>query len=85
MMKLNRKPISDDGMPRAGSQLREIYDLFKANKGKIIDFSSYKIKNNNAIKQLTDYYGCDIRPIATGRWMMAGEYIDNKYVSYFEP
>lgn len=84
MLKLNKNPLNRDGLPRPGSKLRELYDMFKLNKGKIVNYDNYKT-GSSMIRSLTDFYGCDIRHLKVKKYMLAGEYIDGKYVSYFEP
>lgn len=90
VLKSGRKLTNFTGLPQPGTHLREVYDLFKINKGRIIDFT-HNGKNAGVLRQLTDFYGCDIRQISrgkcrkAGRWMLVGEWIGEKYVSYFEP
>lgn len=47
-------------LPKEGTRLREAYDLFQANKGKVIPFHTH---TPVAIEQLKTTYGLDIRRI----------------------
>lgn len=71
-----------DGLPKIGSKVREIYDLFASNKGQIITYS-FSSDGIVIIENLRNFYGCDIRKLKTRKWILAGEYINGKYVSYF--
>lgn len=73
--------------PREGTYLREVYDLFMANKGVAIEFTMGR--NRRVIEVLTDYYGLDIRCIHRGRrhcgksqWVLAGEWFGRSYQDY---
>lgn len=68
--------------PRQGTQLRAVYDLFQANRGRPIAFLTSDFGGPNRIAQLVDYYGLDIRRLRRGRWILAGEWFGRVYVDY---
>ena len=82
------RPISP--YPGEGTKLRALYDMFNANRGKIMNITFGNSNNGRMIARLIDEYGCDIRCLKRGgntkpsKWVFAGEWIDGKYVSYFE-
>jgi hypothetical protein len=70
--------------PREGTYLREVYDLFMANKGIAIEFTTQR--NRRVIEVLTDFYGLDIRCLRRGhrhcrksQWVLAGEWFGRSY------
>ncbi len=65
-------------IPREGSKIRAVYDLFQANKGRVI-FINF---NGVHPDQLTDYYGLDIRNMGYGKWVLAGEWFGKVYLDY---
>lgn len=67
-------------LPRKGSHLREVHDRFLQNRGVPISFVTDK--HGAVVRQLTDYYGLDIRNIEPGKWVLAGEWIGKNYVDY---
>jgi hypothetical protein len=67
-------------VPREGTKIREVYDLFQANKGLPIAFTI--AKHQGRIPNLVDYYGLDIRCIRDGTWVLAGEWFGRVYVDY---
>src|SRR5882672_2543672 len=69
-------------IPKEGTKTLELYDLFQANKGKIIHKPISKIYNSVFIRALTDYYGLDIMNLGYGKWVLAGEWVGNNYVDY---
>ena len=82
-------------VPREGTKIRELYDLFQAHKGVMFMHDNLtEIYPANCIGQLTDYYGLDIRNLGalpndtpgTGRggskWILAGEWFGSKYIDY---
>jgi len=78
-------------MPREGSRLRKVYDLFQANKGRPVEFQIGMFgPDPNAINKLMDFYGLDIRRIRSGSsrvgrvstWVLAGEWFGRVYVDY---
>ena len=72
-----RAPVSS--APREGTKLREVYDLFQANKGRVIPFTR---PSGNVTDNLTDYYGLDLRCVGYGQWVLAGEWFGRIYVDY---
>lgn len=80
-------------IPRPGTRLRELYDLFQMNKGIVIEEPLTMRYNYNYFITLIDFYGLDIRKIGevqhknkrgmrTGRWVLAGEWFGADYVDY---
>lgn len=75
-------------VPGEGTRLREVYDLFCANKGTVILEKGQSFNNN--VNQLRDFYEMDIRclrkeHIADGgfsRWVLVGEWFGDRYVDY---
>lgn len=67
-------------VPGEGTKIREIYDLFQANKGRVISFSFGR--NQKILKNLIDFYGLDIRNIGQCKWVLAGEWFGKVYVDY---
>jgi hypothetical protein len=67
-------------VPKEGTQIREVYDLFQANKGVPIDFKTKR--NTRVVADLVDFYGLDIRRIRNGVWVLAGEWFGKVYVDY---
>lgn len=75
--------------PRAGTRTREVYDLFKNNAGRPVEFCYSKF-DPSIIVRLTDFYGLDIRRLQngyarTGRksiYVLAGEWFGRVYVDY---
>jgi len=71
--------------PKEGTKARKLYDFFAANKGLVVDFKLHTLGVTRALYDLQDFYGCDIRRVKSGKWIFAGEWINGKYISYFEP
>src|SRR6266404_2959165 len=72
-------------LPREGSKIRELYDLFMANKGKIIAISlnlNGDTSSNRRKEYLQDSYGLDIRKVCNGKWILAGEWDGKVYIDY---
>lgn len=80
-------------VPRIGTKLREIYELFQMNKGVVIEAPLTVLYNQAYITYLTDFYGLDIRRIGNieynghrgrraGKWILAGEWFGSEYVDY---
>ena len=78
-------------IPRPGTKLRELYDLFQMNKGIVIEEPLTMRYNYTYFIFLRDFYGLDIRKIGevhkgrgrgTGRWILAGEWFGANYVDY---
>jgi|SRR5882762_5400426 len=57
-------------LPREGSHIRKVYDLFMANKGIPINFIHHTPYGGRPVETLRDTYGLDIRCIAPGRWFL---------------
>ena len=75
-----RKGPRCNPMPGAGTQLRALYDLFMSSKGRVIDFN-YPT-GGRPMLDLADYYGLDIRRVARGKWVLAGEWYGRVYLDY---
>lgn len=75
-------------VPREGSRLRAIYDLFQSRKGLPVEF--YQRRYGAEIRQLTDFYGFDIRRLQSGNsqtgraslYVLAGEWFGKVYIDY---
>lgn len=72
--------------PKAGTRLREIYDLFYDNKGIPVNFSTSAAYSRNAngaaLENLQNFYGLDIRRLKKNTYVLAGEWFDTEYVDY---
>jgi hypothetical protein len=87
---LRGKPVHLEQMPKEGTRVRQLFDLFHAYKGQIIDLGMGPRTNTNprykniygAMKQLKDAYGMDITSNGKGGFCFHGEYFGTKYVSY---
>ena len=71
-------------LPKEGSKVREVFDLFHAYKGQILDLGNSDIakKTYQRIKHLQLFYGMDVVYLGKGKWCFRGEYIGSKYVLY---
>lgn len=73
-------------IPRPGTRLREIYDLFYDNRGIPVHFSTShkdpKMNNGTNLIQLRDLYGMDIRRLKKNTYILAGEWFDTEYKDY---
>lgn len=73
-------------IPREGTRLRRMFDLLSESKGVPIDIPLATFEGTTGhgrlIADLRDYYGLDIRMIAYGRWVLAGEWFGKVYVDY---
>ncbi len=69
-------------VPAEGSALRELYDLFYANRGRVIEWKYNCKAAGRTIDDLRDYYGMDIRRIRNSRWILAGEWFGRVYIDY---
>jgi|SRR5882724_8899568 len=75
-------------IPREGTHLREVYDLFQSSKGVPIEWSPGN--RGKYIMDLTDFYGLDIRRLQSGnsrsgrksQYVLAGEWIGRVYIDY---
>jgi len=78
LKKQTRRQINS--IPREGSKIRALYDLFHSNKGQVIDFASPC--NDRPLSDLRDYYGLDISRVAPCKWVLAGEWFGRAYRDY---
>lgn len=73
-------------LPAEGTRLRRTYDLLMANKGIPIEEHLTRFGgadgNGQEIEQLRNFYGLDIRRLAYGRWVLAGEWFGRVYHDY---
>lgn len=71
-------------LPREGTRLRALYDLFMANKGAVINrpLTIEFDLGGIAIEQLRNFYGLDIRCVGYGQWLLAGEWFGRVYIDY---
>lgn len=75
-------------LPREGSKIRAVYDIFDRFKGQEINFTelvstiSERKDIHSRIKYLNDMYGMDIIHVRPHTWKYVGEYIGSKYVDY---
>lgn len=74
-------------LPNEGSKVRELFDLFMAYKGQIIQFDTTNVEYKkrqfgSRIKYLQVMYGLDIVHVGLRKWRLVGEWIGAKYVSY---
>lgn len=74
--------IAIQQLPKEGSKIRELFDLFHAYKGQIIDFSTFPKDLGSRINHLKIFYGMDIVYVGKCKRCFRGEYIGAKYVSY---
>lgn len=74
----NLATVTESRLPSEETQLRECYDYLFANKGKLVPvkYPGYMVRD------LTDYYGCDIKRVRRGFVMLVGESVGDKYVTY---
>jgi hypothetical protein len=73
-------------LPRPGSRLATLYDLFFAHKGEVVDVRLIEFPNvtkrAHCILRLRDVYGLDIRMVRQFHFMLVGEWCDNVYLDY---
>jgi len=70
-------------LPKEGSKLREVYDLFMTNKGKSIEYRCSKMRGSNQLTSLENFYGLDIKRTGEHQRMLVGQYMNNgEYISY---
>jgi hypothetical protein len=75
------KPILNE--PHEGTKIRAVYDLFYANKGKVVQFTvAWDDGHGTRLTQLRDIYGLDIRRMSVGKYCLVGEWFGDKYVDY---
>lgn len=68
-------------VPSHGTAVRDAYDLFMLNRGRVVDFSCSK-NNPPIIESLRSSYGLDIRRAGYRRWFLAGEWFGKVYIDY---
>lgn len=68
-------------IPREGTKIRELYDLFIGRKGQVVRVAQAG-RRQTAIRRLQDSYGLDVRPLGKGRWMLVGEWCGKVYLDY---
>ena len=68
-------------IPKEGSKIREMYDLFYSNRGKIIDIT-IDSGGYNRKSYLENSYGLDIRRISKEKWILVGEWDGKVYIDY---
>lgn len=83
-LKNPRAKIAIQRLPKAGSKVRELFDLFQQFKGQLIDLGTFDKLIWLRIKYLKDMYGMDIVHVSKGRWRLHGEYVGSKYVIYVD-
>lgn len=70
-------------LPKAGTKLREVYDLFQANKGIILDGTLKELGvEHGGVLPLIDYYGLDISHLGHRKWCLVGEWFGSTYIDY---
>lgn len=75
------KRVIHDLYPRDGTQLRALYDMLMANRGIPIN-APLKQLHGERVNQFRNFYGLDLRVLAPGRWVLAGEWFGPTYVDY---
>lgn len=76
-----KKHILQQQIPRRGTEIRRTYDLFCANKGKVVRFTRNPT-NPNIVNQLRDVYGLDIIRLQNRKWCLVGEWFGKVYIDY---
>jgi hypothetical protein len=85
--------ISKQKIPRQGTKIRELWDLFQNKRGEVVIFPLNTLYNKSVLNALTDFYGLDIRCLShksagrgkgscPGQWILAGEWFGNEYKDY---
>lgn len=67
--------------PTPGSKIREVYDFFMSNKGRVVNYT-HIVNHRNMMERLVDDYGLDIRCVKRGQWLLAGEWVGRVYIDY---
>lgn len=70
-----------NSVPKTGTKLRALYDLFISSKGQVIDFAA-STGNGRPLADLIEYYGLDIRRVSPCKWVLAGEWFEEIYRDY---
>lgn len=84
----NQKGAPLQSVPREGTRLRAVYDLFQAQRGLPVEYQHGQ--GERLFAQLTDFYGLDIRRLRNGSsrvgristYILAGEWFGRVYVDY---
>lgn len=79
-------------VPREGTQLRELWNIFQMHKGEVVILPITVIYPKRCIIDLVDYYGLDIRNFGqtygkgrgckASKWILAGEWFGKEYIDY---
>ena len=67
--------------PKEGTRTRELFDLFYENRGIAVNYSTTG-RDSQKISDLQNYYGFDLRKVAYGKWILAGEWFGKVYIDY---
>lgn len=80
-IKLRHDRIGASDLPREGTYVREVYDLFHSHKGIPIRFIAPR-PARTVLTKLSDFYGMDVRRIRNGVYVFAGEWFGKVYIDY---
>jgi len=75
-------------VPRPGTRVRAVYDLFKAARGQPLTGSLMALSGTGRgaayalIETLRNCYGLDIRRLHNRRWVLAGEWDGRVYIDH---
>jgi hypothetical protein len=75
--------------PRGDSALRRVYDMFippltiVRTRKIAAEYGGKSRPAIQAIRQLIDFYGLDLRLRRHGEWWLVGEYVGSEYRDYF--
>lgn len=67
--------------PKAGSKIRELFDIFQEYKGHIVYFGVVG-EISMHVQYLKNFYGMDIVHRGKYKYQYIGEYISGRYVNY---
>lgn len=76
------KSFNRQKIPKEGTRIRALWDHIHSCKGKVISAHLSSRSSKGLVRALTDFYGCDIRMLDKGKWVFAGEWVDDKYMDY---
>lgn len=77
--------------PRPGTRARQVYDFLRLHRGRTVDtrplwremmMPSHKGEFGSILSRLQDDYGCDIRRVKNGHYILAGEWFGSHYTDY---
>ena len=69
--------------PTPGGATRRVWDLLQAHKGSEISVEDIVSPDpGQAIRYLQDFYGLDIRRTSRHHYVLVGEWVGGRYVSY---